>query len=322
MSGRATARRVVAAVLCLIPLGWLIVTALTVGPRLGSEMASHWSDAGRPDGFADTWLAFWILAALVTVLTAGAIGLVVASSSSSARVWAGLVVGFAGVAALAWAVPAESTAAAGSPEEAELGVRMLLLIPVAALGVLVFGVLRSVPVRVDEEPLPVTAQRLRAGDRLVWSGTTGSAWFGVPALALLGGAVCCLVVALVGEAPGLIAPAVFLLLIGSALLMVANVRLLIDARGVRLLSTVFRIPLIRVALDDIAAVSTERIEPLRWGGWGFRVSGRGVAYVTHRSRGLVITRQRGTSVAITIADAERASEAVALLVDQRRAAAS
>ncbi|KRC51055.1 hypothetical protein ASE16_08970 [Leifsonia sp. Root227] len=325
MRGRGVYRRIIALLLSLIPLGWLIVTAVTVGPRLGQRMASHWSGSATPDGFADPWLSFWMFAAIVAGLTVGAVALVVSSRTSApARLWAGIVVALAGLSALAWTAPAEATAAAATPEEAVLGVRLLLLIPVAALGALVAIVLPSAdpaPLDEDDDAQARPTPPLRSGDRLVWSGTTGSVWFGAPAIALVAGGVCCLVVSIATATPGLIAPAVILLLVGCTLLLLARVRLSVDARGIRLVSTVFLVPLIRVRLDDVERVSAEQISPLRWGGWGYRISTRGIAYVTRRSEGLVITRRRGVDIAITIDGAEQASAAAELLVDQRRESA-
>ncbi|GAB3578071.1 DUF1648 domain-containing protein [Leifsonia lichenia] len=318
-------RRTIALLLSLIPLAWLIVTAVTVGPRLGPRMGSHWSGAATPDGFADTWLSFWMFCAIVAGLTIGAVALVVASRTSApARLSAGIVVALAGVSALAWTASAEATAAAPTPEEAVLGARLLLLIPVAALGALVSIVLPPAdaePLDDDGEAQERPAPPLRDGDRLVWSGTTGSVWFGVPALALVAGGVSCLIASLATGTPGLIAPAVILLLVGCTLLLLARVRLSVDARGIRLVSTVFLIPLIRVRLDDIERVTAEEISPLRWGGWGYRISARGIAYVTRRSEGVVIARRRGVDIAITIDDADQASAAAELLVDQRRESA-
>ena len=50
-----------------------------------------------------------------------------------------------------------------------------------------------------------------------------------------------------------------------------------------------------------------------------RISTRGIAYVTRKSEGIVITRRRGADVAITIGAAEQARAAAELLVDQHRA---
>lgn len=322
MRRRGGFRHVIAALLSLVPLAWLIVTALTVAPKLDSRMASHWSGTGTPDGFADTWPTFWMFAAIVAGLTAGSIALVVAARTTpQARLWVGIVVALSGLSALAWTASAEATAAAATPEEAVLGARLLLLIPVVGLAALAFVVTPPAEAQTggedDDEPRERPTPPLRSGDRLVWSGTTGSAWFGAPAAALIAGGILCLVAAI--TTPALIAAATFLLLLGCTLLLLASVRVVVDARGIRLVSTVFRIPLIRVKLDDIDAVTAEQISPLRWGGWGYRISTRGIAYVTRKSEGIVITRRRGADVAITIGDAEQASAAAELLVDQHRA---
>ena len=48
-------------------------------------------------------------------------------------------------------------------------------------------------------------------------------------------------------------------------------------------------PRIRVPLGEIAGATAEEIEPLRWGGWGYRRTPKGRAAVVRRGPGLVLT---------------------------------
>ncbi|WP_223690613.1 DUF1648 domain-containing protein [Leifsonia poae] len=324
MNGRIATRvcQVIALFLALVPFGALVVAGIVVGPQLGPRMASHWSGGATPDGYSDTWSSFWIFVGIVIVITVAGIAAVVASvTSNRARLLAAFATGMAGLSSLAWFVPALATAAAPSPEQATLDARMLMLIPVVALGVAVFLILRPAAEPVldeDADEAAPTVPPLRAGDRLVWTGTTGTAWFTTPGALLAAGGVACLVVAAVRGTPGLVGAAVALLLIGGVFLFFGRMRLRIDARGMRLSSALFRLPIIRVRLESVANVSAEVIDPLRWGGWGFRLSGRGLAYVLGKREGLVVERQRGLAIAVTIGQADRARDALELLVRQHR----
>lgn len=112
--------------------------------------------------------------------------------------------------------------------------------------------------------------------------------------------VATLVVALVARQPAALTSAGVLLLATFTGLLLEPVRLTVDRRGVRLTSALLRIPLIRVRIDDIAEAVTDVIEPVRWGGWGYRISGAGIAYVARRGPGIVVKRHNGSAVAITI----------------------
>ena len=54
-----------------------------------------------------------------------------------------------------------------------------------------------------------------------------------------------------------------------------------------------------VALTEIAAARVEDINPIDWGGWGYRVTPRGRAYVVRRGPGLVLERHDRPAIAVT-----------------------
>jgi len=308
---RLSPRRAIVLVVSLAPLVVLIATALVLGPLLGPTVASHWGSLGRPDGYSGTWSSFAVDAAIVTVLTVAAwVVLFAGRSRVIARLWVGLIVLVASVLALTWVITAAATAAAPRPEDAMLGAGLVLLLAAVPLGALAFWLVDGSDIRPPSErsvaPLP-----LLPGERVAWIGRTGSRLFGaIGVVVVIGGlAIGLAFVGATDDGPTWVAGAITVIA-GLSVLALADVTLSIDERGLRLVSSAFRIPLFRVSLADVTDVVVETIEPARWGGWGLRFSGAGRAYVTGRAEGLVVGRRHGMPTAITI---PRAADAAAVL---------
>ena len=308
-------RRAVVLVVSLAPLVILVVGALGLGPLLGPTVASHWSSLGRPDGFSGTWSSFVVDTAIVTALTVAAwVVLFAARSRAIARLWVGLLVLVAGVLALTWVITATATAAAPRPEDAVLGAGLALLLVAVPLGALAFWLVDGSDILPSSErsvsPLP-----LLPGERVAWIGRTGSALFLViGVVAVVGALVLGIVLAVAADIGVGIAVTVIVFVAGLSVLALAEVTLSVDERGVRLVSSAFRIPLFRVPLADVTDVVVETIDPLRWGGWGLRFSGSGRAYVTRRAEGLVVARANGVPTAITIPGAADAAAVLEALI--------
>ncbi|HEU0257314.1 MAG TPA: hypothetical protein VFQ96_05685, partial [Microbacteriaceae bacterium] len=124
---------------------------------------------------------------------------------------------------------------------------------------------------------------------------TGAVFFGTLTTALVSGRAAAWTTSIVLFAASLLA------------LAMAPVRLTVDSRGIRLVSVVLRVPLLRLHLANMESVTADTIDPMRWGGWGYRVSGAGIAYVARRGPGIVIERRRGAAVAITLDHPEEAA---------------
>ncbi|MEV0717181.1 hypothetical protein [Asanoa sp. NPDC050611] len=89
----------------------------------------------------------------------------------------------------------------------------------------------------------------------------------------------------------------------AALLVLAEVRVSVDRRGLRLTAGLLRLPFKRIPLDRIARAYVQDIDPLRWGGWGYRfmLPGRS-AFVTRSGPGLVVELTNGHQFAVTVRD--------------------
>ncbi len=316
-AARDAVRRFLAGVCAVLPLLALVVVAAAMGPRLGPRLASHWSGAAAPDGFAATWGSFWTFAAITAVLTAVAIVCVALTHRRAwSRTWAAIAGVLSGTTATAWIVTAWATAAAAEPSEARLGGRMAILVLAVAGGAAVFLLLPPRPAPIGAA---ATAPRLPLAqeDRVSWTGVMSSGV--LVAAGAVGGCVflIALAAAIAMPSTATVIGAVVLLAATASVLLLAPVRLTVDQRGIRLASVLLRVPLIRVALDRIDTVVVDTIEPGQWGGWGYRVSGAGLAYVARRGPGIVVTRRGGNAVAITIDHPEQPAAVANALVAQR-----
>ena len=75
-----------------------------------------------------------------------------------------------------------------------------------------------------------------------------------------------------------------------------------------------------VALADIREVSAGQIEPLEWGGWGYRgnPSQRATAAVIRKGPGIVLGLEDGRRFAVTVEDARAGAVAVGQALEARR----
>lgn len=310
-------RRAIALVAAIVPLAALLLGAVVLAPRLGDSMASHWSaDLSRPDGFSSTWGSFWAFASITAALTiVSVVTILLTHRRAVSRTWPAISALTAGILAVAWLASAWATADAPEPSEASLGARLLLLVVAVVIAVPLYLLLPPTRPVLDESASGPTLT-IDAGERVVWTGLASSGILGVVVLFLALLFVGSVVVAIITETSQLWITAVVFFVAGAASSFLVPARLTIDRRGVRLASALFGVPLIRVRLEAIEKVATGDIIPSQWGGWGYRLSGAGVAYVGRRGPGLIITRRGGSAVAITVNDAEQACAVATALVAQ------
>jgi hypothetical protein len=76
-----------------------------------------------------------------------------------------------------------------------------------------------------------------------------------------------------------------------------------------------------VALADVREVAAGQIEPMEWGGWGYRwnPSARATAAVIRRGPGIVLGLEDGRRFAVTVEDARAGAVAVGEALEARRA---
>src|SRR5690606_37397451 len=110
-----------------------------------------------------------------------------------------------------------------------------------------------------------------------------------------------------------------LAIVSVALALISEVTVRIDARGVHTLWGPFGWPRPHIPLEQITAARAEHIRPLEWGGWGYRVSPRGIAAVIRRGPGLVISRSGRPDYAVTIPHAAVGADVLNALLTRERA---
>ncbi|MEU4422418.1 DUF1648 domain-containing protein [Actinoplanes sp. NPDC024001] len=331
-----------AAVLVWLPVAVTAATWGSWSGRLPARVATHWGPSGAPDrfssteGFWTTMVVIGVVAGVVAVvaavvaaraerLTRGADGTgppraadggtegrdvgrgasrtddgvdreaigVAARRLSNARF---LLVGAgaaSGATAGMWA--ATATAALADPVEPRLGWRFLYFAAGLAWGLVVW----LAAGRVSRPVLPVgpAVNPLALGptERAGFSTTLRA-----PLIAgvTLASAVLVMVLALTGP-PALWFVALIPLAAGLAF---GRIRVTADRRGLRLVTGLFGVPVKRIPLGDIAGAEVAEIDPMAWGGWGYRVTPGRSALVLRAGPGLVLQLRDGRRFAVTLDD--------------------
>lgn len=310
MGTTSRARTWVAAFLVLAPTLLMLWPGAALRDQLPPETATHFGASGAADDWTDTQ-TYW----LVTVYIALACGFLAAATTflrhAVVRGLALALLGFiAGIMVGTWFVSAWVTMDAPAPGQEEMTWQIVLgigpAILWAALVYAVHGRPAPPPIVPDgaihrtgsaRPPAPVQAQ---VRSPLMGAAAALCGGLGV----LLGG-----VFAIAGQvAVGLIT-AIPLLIVGIWTGAMARATVRVDDRGFRL-SAALGLPMKRIQIDDVAAVYAEDLQPMQWGGWGYRwVPGRS-AYITGEGPGLVIQRQNGVLFAITLEDPEPFAQAL------------
>lgn len=311
-------RRVLAAVSGALPLVAVIFTWLLWKDTLPASLPSHWSDAGKPDDFMSTASAL-----LITLLVTGIPALVglIAACMSKVRpaVLRGLL-GFAGMTsglgAVIWLLSAGLTLQTGSAEEVVLGWWLLALFVSLAFGAVPYFIAPKSPVI----PVPTAhVRRMPLGEQETgaWSRTISSKMLLWVAVGLLGFTALVVIPAFTeGELATVWISGSTMVLSTILVVMIAHMQVTVDWRGLRIVSTLGRIPLKRIRLADITAVEVIELSPAEWGGWGYRVMPGRSAVIMKAGPGLIVSTTAGKKFAVTVQDPETAASLLLSLQDR------
>jgi hypothetical protein len=109
-------------------------------------------------------------------------------------------------------------------------------------------------------------------------------------------------------------------LLGGAVfaLALARIRVTVDAEALRVRSAVLPLPLRTIRTERIRAVEAAVIEPMHWGGWGYRSLPGHAAIVLRRTGGIVVTTREGSRFAVTVDDAGTGAAVLAGIVERAR----
>ncbi|MFT2750856.1 DUF1648 domain-containing protein [Clavibacter sp. Sh2036] len=301
-----------AAVIALV----LGVAAVLLAPELPARIAVHFAADGSPDGWSSPWPMLAAALGLALLGTALAVAALRVRDRRTAATVLLVVNLLAGSLATGWI----GIAMAGSVGDGTFpmwwSVVFLGVGALAAAIPLIVLVRHASPVPAHDVPaLPVTATA-----RIAWRAHAGSAWFaGIGAAVVVTGIVAGISTSGIDAGTAALS-SIPLVVSGLAVLVLARVDVTVDARGFRVTSSWTRIPVMRVPLDRIESGGWEDVSPGEWGGWGLRLSGRGVAYVTRSGSGLVVRLRGGRARLVTVADAHQGAAVLGALLAARDAA--
>jgi hypothetical protein len=307
----AATRRVLTALLAALAPASITVAWLALRAEVPDPLPTHWDFQGQPDDTSALGVLF-----SVTLSLAGALAVAVVVELLRARpqradrrvvaatTWA------AWLTAMVFLVPVLAARGSTDARAVELTWWAIAAVPVLPT-VVALLVVALQPVEPAGTPKSAPASSLRIGDneRVAWVGSSSATTLLVMAGALLVGAVF-----LVFKVWPL---AVLVTVVALVLFWVHVITVRVDDRAVTVGWGPARWPRLSIPVDEIVSARTERIEPTRWGGWGYRVSRRGTAAITRGGPGLVLERRGRRTFAVTVDHPHTATELVNALVDRR-----
>lgn len=299
----------------LVAVG-LVLTAVLAASTMPARIAIHFRTDGTADGWGSPWTAFWVTLAVALAAVAIAVSALRWRDKRTAATVLLVANLLAGTLGSAWVLLAwTNTTGDGTLSPWWTVPFLLVAVVVAAVPVLaLFRVAAPVPAH-DVAPLAVGPDT-----RIAWRARVGSRWFAVlGALVVVLGVGTAVWTASAGVTTAVVS-GLAMVLAGLAVLVLARVELTVDRRGMRLTSTWTRIPLMRVPLERIESCGWEQVSPGQWGGWGYRISGRGVAYVVRSGPGLVARLRGGQARMVTVPDAAGGAAALGALLAGRATA--
>ena len=281
-----------------LPVVVISITATLWYPQLPGELPIQWSGE-EVTSTAGTAILIGITGTLALL---GALAGLVVFSDAAADIRRGLVLaaGFvAGLAAGVWLVPAGLVISTGSPEP-DAGAWPLLAVLACAYGLIPFALSPRRPH--DREPVRTTSPAT-----VPLGATETGAWFTIVTVPPFLWLAVIMAVAAAGlaifsalEDGAGASGAVTLVLVAGACSAFAKIRVSVDRRGLRVVSSLFRLPIKQVPLTEVASARSESIRPLEWGGWGYRITPGRSAVVLTSGPAIVVERHNGTLFAVTV----------------------
>ena len=309
----------------LVGLPTLITLAVALPVPLAGELpdplATHWDAGGQPNGsmhrtalwlgVMGLWLGLWALLAWLSrrddarrgARMPGAIAILAAG---------GLLGGAMIATAIANTGEADWRAASAS--------LTALLVPIYASASFAAAVAwwceRDRPwAATEQRPAARATVDLGGRERAVWIGRAQS-----PRM-LVGGVLLAAVLAgfaLLTGPPGAWVTATVGIATAVAVIWASEVRVTVTAAGVRVAFGPLNAPSRFIALDQIENAEAIHVEPMRWGGWGYRWAGRGrTGVIVRRGPGMLIRLRDGRRLAVTLDGATQAAGLVNDLLDRR-----
>lgn len=287
----------------------LVAPFLIYWSELPNPMAIHWGVGGEPNGSAPPIVLVVVLAALLVGIVVAVRRAVAVTPSEGPSFVAGLFATTSLLVGVSW-LSVLANRDAGSWEEAGSvtwgGIAVLLAsaLAVGAIGWWVAGG-SSVPAR----PTAVDLPHLDIGDPLhaVWSGRGfGKLITGIGVFVVGSGLVTWGVSGLV------------LVIMGVVVLAFSHVRVTIAEGGIVVSLGWWGFPMWRVPMDSVARAEVEKVRPLAYGGWGYRLRPGVRATIVRGGEALRLVRSDAADLVYTVDDASTGAGLVNAIVGASR----
>lgn len=307
-------RRLAGGVIALAAPVVELISFLATRGRLPDPLPVHWDLHGAVNntaGIGGFFTATLVISAVLALAVLAAIFL--AHTPIAGRMLAALLTFGTWIAAGTWVVTA--AVSSGAARAADVTLPWYAVIPLLGVPVVLAVAAWVVLPGAWQHPDTPTAGSpsglaFAPGEAVVWIDHAHAAWARCAAVVAIGAAVVML-----WFAPPVTIP---LAIVGVALALTSELAVRIDARGVHTLWGPFGWPRPAIPLEQITGARAERINPLQWGGWGYRVSPRGVAAVIRSGPGLVVSRTDRPDYAVTVPHAADGAEVLTALLARER----
>ena len=275
-SGQARARDVIAAVTLWVPLAVVVTTWLLWREELPTELPRQWDS----DGVSSTWptgfaiVLFAVVCFGSALIASFALRQEAAAGRRKTLLWSGFA---AGLACGSWLMVAGSIITSGASTEPRVGAWPLLLMALMGYGLIPFLIAhRWVNAEPEQPPVEVVLAPTETG---AWITTVTVPLFAMVSLTMLAAAVTILIYTAREDGAGAdILGAVVSLILVVPMLAFARLRISVDWRGLKVVTWILGIPLKTIPLSEIESVHTDTLEPMQWGGWGYRFMPRRSAF--------------------------------------------
>ena len=296
-SGQARVRDVIAAVTLWVPLAVVVTTWLLWRAELPTELPRQWYS----DGVSSTWLTGFAIVLFAVVCFGSALiaSLALQNGAAAGRrktfLWSGFA---AGLACGSWLMVAGSIITSGTSTEPRVGAWPLLLMALMGYGLIPFLIAhRWVNTEPEQPPTEVALAPTETG---AWITTVTVPLFALASVAMLAAAVSILIFTDRDDAGADILGAVVLLVLVVPMLAFARLRISVDWRGLKVVTWILGIPLKTIPLSEIESVRTDALEPMHWGGWGYRFMPGRSAIILRTGPGVIVNLTNGKQFALSL----------------------
>jgi hypothetical protein len=206
-----------------------------------------------------------------------------------------------------WVMTGGVTLTAGTASEPEVGAWPLLVMASMAYGLITFWIAprRAVPL-----PTPQPAATVFSpSEPRAWLQTVTVSLFVWQSGGILAGAAALLLLnTREGSTGENLWSAVVLLLTLLPVLAFVRLRISVDSHGLKVVTALLGLSLKTIPLTEIESVHIDALEPLRWGGWGYRIVPGRSAIILRTGPGIVVTLNNGKQFAVSLENPEAPPE--------------